>query len=162
MLVHEPGILCACGTSDHLGNHTQLLKHGQVIRKAALFDNLTIAQTKDSHIAEGYRFACGLYAVHGANMRALDQKLHDNVFTAVDEKFYLFTVVRKPNSNACYKCFDPLNTNAPVGEGIVSKKVFSIKLFHTIDLAFSPDDVAGFSDDVCVVFHWLPCRLGES
>ena len=95
-------------------------------------------------------------------MRALDQKLHYNVFTAVDKKFYLFTVVRKPNSNACCKYFDPSNTNALVGEGIVSKKVCSIKLFHTIDLAFSPDDVAGFSDDVCVASYWLPVRLGQS
>ena len=118
-----------------------------------MLDDLTVAQTKNRHVTESHRSACGLHAIHWAGMRALDQQLHNNIFTSVDKKFDLFTVIGKSYPKASCRRFDPFNTAAPVSEGIVSRKFLSIKLLDTIDLTFGLEDVAGFSDDISVGFH---------
>ena len=153
---------CAYSASDHLGNHTQLLKHGQVIREAALLDNLTIAQTQNSDIPKSYRFTCGRHTVHGTGICSLNQQLHNNVFTAVDKQFYLFAVIGKTYPNASCKRSDPFNTRAPVDEGIVSRKIFSVKLFPPINLTFGPDDVAGFSTSTLGACVALVCFASAS
>ena len=73
MVERAQGDMYACSASDHLGNHTQLLKHGQVIRKAWLLDYLIIAQTENRHVREGYRFASKLHPIYRAGMRGFDQ-----------------------------------------------------------------------------------------
>jgi hypothetical protein len=62
-------------------------------------------------------------------------------------------MVGKPDSNSCCKYFVLFHTCTSVSKSIVSCEVLGIKLIHTIHLIFSPDGLAGFSDDFGVGFH---------
>ena len=85
-------------------------------------------------------------------MPALDQELHYNVITAIDQWLCLLATVGQSNTHTCGKGFNTLDTLAPIRKGIVRSKIFGIKLGHTIDFTFGPHDVAGFYDDFGVGF----------
>ena len=85
-------------------------------------------------------------------MRALDKKLDDNVVTAIDEEFYLLSVVGQSDTNAGRECLNALNPRAPISKGIISNKVIRVKLSNAVDLAFGPNNVAGLSYMSAFVF----------
>ena len=83
-------------------------------------------------------------------MCALNEQFDHNVFATIDQKLDLFPVVGESHSNTGRECFDTLNPGSPIRESIVGCKVLGVELGYPIDLSFSPDNVAGFSDNVSV------------